>query len=192
MIPQRAHSAALAAALMTIVYSQGVDAAFASDQCGKATWYEAGGLTASGEVPAADDLTGAHPTLPFGTQIKVENLGNGKAAVVRINDRGRFTNGRIVGVSRAAAEQLGFVHAGVARVRLTVIGGADPLDDSCAAGAEDDFESAGEAVPLLQYPPSSANSMSARFGLAFQPESWAEFEMSKALEALLSRDSGRR
>lgn len=192
MIPQRTSAAAIAAALTTIVYFLVVDAAFASSQCGKATWYEAGGLTASGEQSAADDLAGAHSTLPFGTQIKVENLGNGQATIVRINDRGRFTNGRIVGVSRAAAEQLGFIHAGVARVRLTVIDGADPLDGSCPEDAEGEFESAGEAVPLLQYPPETVDSMSGRFGLAFQPESWAEFEMNKALEALLSRDNGRR
>ena len=190
MIPQRTDAAAIAAALMTIVYVLGVGAAFASSQCGKATWYEAG-LTASGEESAADDLAGAHSTLPFGTQIKVENLGNGQATTVRINDRGRFTNGRIVGVSRAAAEQLGFIHEGVARIRLTVIDGADPLDGSCPDDTEGEFESAGEVVPLLRYPQETADSMSARFGLAFQPESWAEFEMNKALEALLSRGDGR-
>jgi rare lipoprotein A len=191
VIPHSIGTAAIAAALTAIAYFLGAHAAFASSQCGKATWYEAGGITASGEQSATDDLAGAHSTLPFGTQIEVENLGNGRTTIVRINDRGRFTSGRIVGVSRAAAEQLGFIHEGVARVRLTVIDGADPLDGSCPENAEGEIESAGEAVPLLRYPPETADSMSARFGLAFQPESWAEFEMNKALEALLSRGDGR-
>jgi rare lipoprotein A len=63
-------------------------------------------------LTAAGALTGAHPTLPFGTRVSIENLGNGKSAVVRINDRAPFVNGRIIDVSRAAAEQLGLIHGG--------------------------------------------------------------------------------
>jgi rare lipoprotein A len=188
VIPYKSGTAAIAAVLMSIAFVP--DVAMASSQCGKATWHEPGGLTASGEPSASGDLTGAHSTLPFGTRVKVENLGNGKATTVRINDRGWFSNGRIVGVSRTAAEQLGFIRAGVARVRLTVIDGADPLEGSCPEDAEGVIESAGETAPLLQYPPESADTMSTRFGLAFQPETWAEFQMNKALEALLSRGDG--
>jgi hypothetical protein len=64
------------------------------------------------------------------------------------------------------------------------------LEGSCPEDAEGVIESAGDVVPLLQYPPESADPMSTRFGLAFQPETWAEFQMNKALEALLSRGVG--
>lgn len=101
MNPQWTGAAAIAAAIAMIVFLLSTDAAFAWSQCGKATWYEAGGLTASGEEMTADALTAAHATLPFGTQIEVENLTNGRTAIARVNDRGQFTNDRIVGVSRA-------------------------------------------------------------------------------------------
>lgn len=174
--------------LATVVSAAGIDAAVAASQCGKAAWYETGGLTASGEHTVVGALAGAHPTLPFGTSVKVENLGNGKSTVVRINDRGRFANGRIIDVSRAAAEQLGLIHAGVARVKVSVIGGADLLEGSCAEGTKAAIEPADGVLPLLRYSPQvSADTMTARFSLAFQPESWFDFEMTKALEALLSR-----
>jgi rare lipoprotein A len=66
------------------------------------------GKTASGELFSPHKLTAAHRTLPFGTMVRVTNLRNGKTVVVRINDRGPFTRGRIIDVSPAAAAQLGF------------------------------------------------------------------------------------
>jgi rare lipoprotein A len=66
------------------------------------------GKTASGELFSPHKLTAAHRTLPFGTMVRVTNLRNGKTVVVRINDRGPFTKGRIIDVSPAAAAQLGF------------------------------------------------------------------------------------
>lgn len=190
MNPRWTGAAAIAAATVIVFSFLGTEAAFASSQCGKATWYEAGGLTASGEEMTAGALTAAHATLPFGTQIEVENLTNGRTAIARVNDRGRFTNDRIVGVSRAVAEELGFIRAGVVRVRLSVIDGHVSLEGSCPEGPESVLESADEIVPLLRYPPETANTMSARFGLAFQPETWAEHRMSKALEALFTRVRG--
>jgi rare lipoprotein A len=189
-------TAALAAGLATALLSMHTATAFASSQCGTATWYEAGGLTASGEPSAAGALTGAHSTLPFGTEVRVDNLGNGRSAVVRINERGRFANGRVAGLSRAAAEALGFIRSGVARVRLTVVDGPElPAAGSCPEGTATVIEPPDPVPELLKYPvesagptPASRDPMSARFGLAFQPESWFEFEMNKALEALLSRD----
>ena len=68
------------------------------------------------------DLTAAHRSLPFGTRVLVENLSNGHSVVVRINDRGPFTNGRIIDLSKAAASNLGMV-AGVADVRVSVAEG---------------------------------------------------------------------
>ena len=79
--------------------------------------------TASGEPYDMDELTAAHRTLPFGTRVRVTNLENGRRVVVRINDRGPFRKGRILDVSYAAARRLGMLGAGVARVRIRVLGG---------------------------------------------------------------------
>lgn len=98
-------------------------AATAAEQ-GHASWYALTSTTASGERMNPDAMTAAHRTLPFGTRVRVENLNNGRAVVVRINDRGPFINGRIIDVSRAAAADLGFIGAGTAPVRVTVVGSA--------------------------------------------------------------------
>ena len=67
-------------------------------------------------------FTAAHPTLPFGTRVRVTNLENGRSLVVVINDRGPFVRGRIIDVSRRAARQLGFERKGTAPVRVEVAG----------------------------------------------------------------------
>ncbi|HEY9096724.1 MAG TPA: septal ring lytic transglycosylase RlpA family protein [Hydrogenophaga sp.] len=77
-----------------------------------------GRRTASGERFDMGELTAAHRSLPFGTKVRVRNLRNGKEVVVRINDRGPFKKGRVIDVSRAAAEALGMVGRGLARVEL--------------------------------------------------------------------------
>jgi rare lipoprotein A len=90
-------------------------------QIGTASWYGrefAGRRTASGEIFRPQDLTAAHRTLPFGTQVRVINVENGRKIDVRINDRGPFTRHRILDVSEAAARKLGFHRRGLARVRL--------------------------------------------------------------------------
>jgi rare lipoprotein A len=90
-------------------------------ETGLASWYGAkhhGKLTASGEVFNQEHFTAAHPTLPWGSRVKVINLDNGKSVDVRINDRGPFKKGRIIDVSRAAARALGMVGQGITRVRL--------------------------------------------------------------------------
>jgi rare lipoprotein A len=76
-------------------------------------------------------LAAAHRTLPFGTQVRVENLGNGRAVVVRINDRGPFVRGRVIDVTKAAANELGFIGNGIARVKLTVVDGQGRLSGNC-------------------------------------------------------------
>lgn len=103
--------------------------ATAGSQCGKASWYRAGGRTASGEHNSPSALTAAHRSLPFGTRVRVENLKNGKAVVVRINDRGPFSGGRVIDLSRAAAQQIGMTQSGTAEVRLVV--GDTRLRDTC-------------------------------------------------------------
>ena len=72
-------------------------------ETGPASWYDFTTATASGEIMDGDALTAAHRTLPLGTKVLVENLGNGRAVVVRINDRRPAVKGRIIDVSRAAA-----------------------------------------------------------------------------------------
>lgn len=99
-------------------------AATAANQCGEASWYQMGHTTANGESYNPDGLTAAHRNLPFGTEVRVHNLGNGRSVNVRINDRGPFVSGRIIDVSRGAARQLGLVATGTARVRVTALDGS--------------------------------------------------------------------
>jgi rare lipoprotein A len=97
-------------------------------ETGRASWYgEAhhGRATASGERFDMNALTAAHPTLPFGTRLRVVNLDNDREVEVRINDRGPVATGRIIDLSYAAARALGAVGAGIVPVRLTVVGGPD-------------------------------------------------------------------
>jgi len=97
-----------------------------SVQHGKASWYSirtnSGTRTASGQRLCNHGATAAHKTLPMGTKVRVINEANGKSEVVTINDRGPFVKGRIIDVTIGAAERLGFVHRGVAPVRVEVLG----------------------------------------------------------------------
>ena len=190
---QGGHAPAVAALLVASLLATGW--ARAAEQCGEAAWYPAGGRTASGEANAAGALTAAHPTLPFGTKVEVRNLANGKSVVVRINDRGRFTGHRIIDLSRAAADKLDFIHEGVAPVRVTVLGNvAVRLKGTCTAteiaasggvAAGDPAPADPPAVDLAPIARPVPAAMSVRFSIAFQPDSWAESELRKALEAFL-------
>lgn len=88
------------------------------------TYSSTGGRTASGEIASSDNLTAAHRSLPFGTMVRVTNIRNGHSVVVRINDRGPFTKGRIIDVTTVAARSLGFT--GLTQVNLTVLVGDRP------------------------------------------------------------------
>ena len=90
----------------------------ASAQCGSASWYALYSQTASGERMNPADLTAAHRTLPFGTKLKVTNQKNGRTVIVRINDRGPFIKGRVIDLSKAAANRLGFISSGVTKICL--------------------------------------------------------------------------
>lgn len=93
-------------------------------QTGLASYYATkfeGKRTASGAVYHRDSMTAAHRSLPFGTRVRVTRLATGKSVDVVVNDRGPFRKGRIVDLSRRAAEQLDLVRAGVARVRIDVL-----------------------------------------------------------------------
>jgi rare lipoprotein A len=90
---------------------------------GIASWYGHpyhGRRSASGEIYNMYDMTAAHRTLPFGTQVRVHDLENGRDVTVRINDRGPFVEGRIIDLSYAAAQSMGM--PGLARVRLEILG----------------------------------------------------------------------
>lgn len=77
--------------------------------------------TASGERFDRNELTAAHPTLPFGTRLRVTDVSSGRAVTVRVNDRGPYVRGRVVDISPSAAEALGMMDKGVTNVRLDVV-----------------------------------------------------------------------
>jgi rare lipoprotein A len=88
---------------------------------GLASFYGSPQQTANGEQFNPRALTAAHRTLPFGTKVRVTNVRSGRAVTVRINDRGPFVPGRVIDLSQAAAEELGIVGRGIAKVKLDVI-----------------------------------------------------------------------
>jgi rare lipoprotein A len=91
---------------------------------GQASWYGPGfhgKKTASGEIFDQGKLTAAHKTLPLGTKAKVTNLQNGNTVEVQINDRGPFIGQRVIDVSHAAANALGFVDSGLTLVRIELL-----------------------------------------------------------------------
>jgi rare lipoprotein A len=107
---------------------------YQSYQVGTASWYGSdfeGRLTASGEPFNMDALTAAHPTLPLGSLVRVTNLQNGRRTYVRINDRGPVVEGRIIDLSRRAAEILQFKGQGLQQVRLELIT-TEPQPDEIA------------------------------------------------------------
>ena len=95
------------------------------DRTGIASWYGHpfhGRATANGERYDMNDVTAAHPTLPLPSRVRVTNLENGRQLVVRVNDRGPFIDGRLIDVSRRAAQLLGFYRKGLAEVRVEYLG----------------------------------------------------------------------
>lgn len=103
------------------------------DQTGMASWYGEdfqGQYTANGEVYDLNELTAAHTTLPLPSIVEVVNLENNRALRIRVNDRGPFAKGRIIDLSRRAAQLLGFERAGSARVRVRIL-----KDESIRAAA---------------------------------------------------------
>lgn len=106
------------------------------DATGIASWYGPqfhGKQTANGEIFDQNAMTAAHPTLPMPTIARVTNLENGRSVIVRVNDRGPFAAGREIDMSKRAAEELGFMTKGTAKVRVQFIGRA-PLDGGIGDG----------------------------------------------------------
>ena len=103
--------------------SKGGSSGGSSYQSGVASWYGGkfhGRTTANGEKYNMWSMTAAHKTLPFGTRVKVTNTSNGDTVIVRINDRGPFIAGRVIDLSKAAANEIGM--GGLAPVKLTILG----------------------------------------------------------------------
>ncbi len=92
---------------------------------GQASWYGPGfhgRTTANGERYNQEALTAAHPSLPFGTRIRVVNKNNGRSVIVRVNDRGPYAGGRILDLSAGAAKILGMMSSGIAPIQLQILG----------------------------------------------------------------------
>jgi rare lipoprotein A len=88
---------------------------------GVASFYTEGARTANGERLNPNALTAAHPSLPFGTRLRITSVASGRSVVVRVNDRGPFIKGRAVDVSYSAAKELGMTERGVAKVKMEVV-----------------------------------------------------------------------
>lgn len=104
--------------------SEGIIDPHGYNATGTASYYglrHQGKRTASGERLDQNSLTAAHRQLPFGTRVQVTNLDNDRKVIVRINDRGPHIRGRLIDVSRAAAEQLGMLRSGTAQVRVQAL-----------------------------------------------------------------------
>jgi len=126
------HSASRAAVLAAILSVCAFSAdAFASsphkngksakETCGHASWYALTSRTASGERMNPKLMTAAHRSYKFGTMLRVVNKKNGKSVIVRVNDRGPFIRGRVIDISRAAADQIGMRAAGTGHVCMEVV-----------------------------------------------------------------------
>ena len=92
-----------------------------SASVGVASFYTEGVRTANGERLNPNALTAAHPSLPFGTRLRITSVASGRSVVVRVNDRGPFIKGRAVDVSYSAAKELGMTERGVAKVKMEVV-----------------------------------------------------------------------
>lgn len=136
--------------------SFGQDASVPFRQEGIASWYGAefdGKATASGEIFDSTLLTAAHPTLAFGTTLKVSNTQNGKTATVRVNDRGPFVPARIIDVSRAAAELLDMLTTGTAPVIIEAVSGAAAVGPKAQTAVQPAAQAAAAPVAPVQIAP---------------------------------------
>lgn len=133
---------------------------------GVASWYGPGfhgGKTANGETYNQKAMTAAHKTLPMPSLVKVKNLENGSEAIVRINDRGPFSKGRIIDLSEAAARKLGVVDKGTARVRISVL--SEEADCYVAGGKAVDINKGDFAVQIAAFiDPANAEDLVVRMG----------------------------
>ncbi|MEI7931723.1 MAG: septal ring lytic transglycosylase RlpA family protein, partial [Alphaproteobacteria bacterium] len=127
------------------------------DETGTGSWYgEAfqGKPTANGEVFDMNQVSAAHKTLPLPSMVEVTNLDNGKSLTVRVNDRGPFVDGRIIDLSKGAADELGVLRPGLARVRVRYVGPAPAVTETQIAearGAPRRRETPASSAPLTAF-----------------------------------------
>jgi rare lipoprotein A len=153
---------------------------------GVASWYGPGfhgKPTANGEIYDQHRLTAAHPSLPMGTIIRVENEANGNVVWVRVNDRGPYKKGRVLDLSRAAAERLGMVDEGTAPVHISVLRWPHTTDTELGLRAYTQY-----VVQVAAYPePDKAENVLERMRERF---SWADFMLDPRPNGVLSVVSG--
>ncbi len=135
-------------------------------EVGVASWYGPGfhgKLTANGETYNQKAMTAAHKTLPLPTLVKVENLENGKSVVVRVNDRGPYSKGRIIDLTEVAARRLDMLDKGTARVRVSVLS-EDP-DCYVTSGHEVNIDEGNFAVQIGAFTmEDNAKRLASKFG----------------------------
>jgi rare lipoprotein A len=125
---KRRPAGVIALAVLALALPFGAARATVTVQEGLVSWYGEqfhDRPTASGQLFDSTAMTMAHPTLPFGTKVKVTNLRNGRSVVLTVNDRGPFVGQRIADLSQAAAATLGMLRRGIAHARLEVLHAAD-------------------------------------------------------------------
>ncbi len=118
------------------------------NKTGIASWYGPnfhGKKTANGEIFNQNDLTAAHKTLPLPSIVRVTNLENGRSLIVRVNDRGPYSKGRIIDMSKRSAELLGFKDKGIAKVRVQVL---EEESRMVARAAKNGQDTRGMEVPM--------------------------------------------
>jgi len=138
---------------------------FSQNQIGYASYYANsfhGKKSANGETHDSEDLTAAHRTFAFGTFVRVVNLKNNKAVVVRITDRGPFSHSRIIDVSYAAAKKLDIIRQGVAKVEIENIG--DPSQFKITRLMEIEMKSFEPYKPAIAIPKPIVNEVKKKAG----------------------------
>lgn len=205
-VPVRGAKAILPAVLPAVEQIASVSAAVAAGRSevappasseGEASWYGpgfAGRRTANGETFDPGQLTAAHRTLPFNSRVRVTHLQSGESVIVRINDRGPFTGGRIIDLSRAAAEQVGLLGSGIARVRLELLSGSGGVITAAPATHLTPYEivangrQLGELLLLSSAAQESGPVMVRVVGDAVPVDAGAELLLSEQLFAELGSD----
>ena len=145
--------AAAAIACSALLLAGPVEASSKIKKEGMASWYKMGTRTANGERYDPMGITAAHPSLPFNTKVRVTNPRSGESVVVRINDRGPFTGGRIIDLSQGAAQKINLVRAGIAQVKIEVLGEAAGTETAAAPEARPVQMASAEAEPATESPP---------------------------------------
>lgn len=136
--------------ILSILFLSSISLVAQSEEFGVASFYADafdGRKTASGETYDKAKMTAAHKELPFGTMIRVTRLDNKKSVVLRINDRGPFISGRIVELSKNAAQKIGLIRDGIAEVKVEVVKERDAVKEELTAKSAKKATPAPKAIP---------------------------------------------